>query len=362
MHRTDLEEQPMPRSITSVATVLAAVALLAPAAPARAADGIRDVPVTFDITNTADTDGRCATDMAAYRLRGTLVTPAGAHHTRAPSPRAVTVLLHGFGVPGSTFRPAAVAGYDVAAALARLGHAVVVLDQLGWGASDIPHGFFVCTGAWADHAWQVARALRSGGYTAGGARGPAFDRVALAGFSIGGGVAEIAAGRDAADALVVMASPGSSEASDELGTIALEIATPCFTGGLEKRPGAPAGYQRTFLGTHADLYVHDAEPALLAELVAHEERGPCGVGGAVAQEAVARELARRRIDVPVLVVQGAHDRLFVPGSGPRAAAAFVASPDVTYVEMAGSGHVLTIEREAPVLHGRLHAWLSDRGF
>ena len=59
---------------------------------------------------------------------------------------------------------AAAPRYDYAAALARAGHASVVIDRLGYGASGHPDGNQTCLGAQADIAHQIVGKLRSGDY------------------------------------------------------------------------------------------------------------------------------------------------------------------------------------------------------
>src|SRR5207245_2451849 len=102
----------------------------------------------------------------------------------APRSRAVTLYLHGAG--GDLFDFTQVPGYDFAAALARAGHASVVVDRLGYGQSPEPNGFASCLGAQADLAHQIVDELRAGRYRTGDGRRPAsFSSVAIGGHGPG---------------------------------------------------------------------------------------------------------------------------------------------------------------------------------
>ena len=96
--------------------------------------------------------------------------------------------------------------YDHATQMAKLGHASLTLDELGYGASGRPpDGNQTCQGAEADVTHQIVQDLRRGAYTMGTGAGVSFAKVVLAGHDVGAGVeqAEAYSYRDV-DALVVM--------------------------------------------------------------------------------------------------------------------------------------------------------------
>src|SRR5205823_12215377 len=108
---------------------------------AHAWGGIVDKAATFTVANTNTSQVPCQSDGRSYRVRGRLVAPsrlaADGHQ------QAITVYVHGSG-GGQYWHFQAVPGYDYVTELARLGHASLSLDSLGYGQSDIPDGNAVC--------------------------------------------------------------------------------------------------------------------------------------------------------------------------------------------------------------------------
>jgi pimeloyl-ACP methyl ester carboxylesterase len=155
---------------------------------------------------------------------------------------AVTVYVHGGETNGLFWHFRIRPAYDYAAEMARLGHASVVLDMLGYGASDIPNGSDVCYGSLADTVHQIIGELRTGLYDTGARPTPSFSRVALATHSGNGPTAEIEAySFDDIDALIV-AGWVDHPLSGQLAVAAARFAATCATGGEPKRPGAASGY------------------------------------------------------------------------------------------------------------------------
>jgi hypothetical protein len=130
-----------------------------PPKPARPS-GVVDLPVSFKVENVNRSKVPCLSYGREYTVRGHLVAPGSTLTSAAP--RAVTIYLHGTTVGEPTWRFKAVAGYDYAYEQARAGHASVTIDQLGYGASDIPNGNQICTGSQADIVHQIVGKLRSG--------------------------------------------------------------------------------------------------------------------------------------------------------------------------------------------------------
>src|SRR5205085_9623930 len=100
---------------------------------ADSASSASDRPAIFAVRNIDAYGGPCKADNAAYRVAGRLLMPAG------PAPKSVTVYVHGSG-GGQYWHQQALPGYDYVTEMARLGHASLSLNNLGYGASDIPPG------------------------------------------------------------------------------------------------------------------------------------------------------------------------------------------------------------------------------
>src|SRR6266576_2153667 len=98
------------------------------------AGGVVDLPVSFKVKNTNSSDMPCASDGARYTVRGHLVAPRSALDARGR--RAITVYLHGFNVGAFMWRLPGFPQLDLPAALARLGHVSLVVDELGYDRSD----------------------------------------------------------------------------------------------------------------------------------------------------------------------------------------------------------------------------------
>src|SRR4029453_3542073 len=108
-------------------------------------------PVTFEVSNVNRSILPCASDGAAYEVKGHLIGPASEVGPGATSARlAATLYLHDFSSGEFFWSFGAVPRYDYAAALARAGHVSVVVDRLGYGASGHPEGDQTCLGAQAD--------------------------------------------------------------------------------------------------------------------------------------------------------------------------------------------------------------------
>lgn len=348
----------------AVAVGLAAAAL-APAlaaGPVRAATGgVVDEPVSFAVRNINGSKVACSSDGGSYVLSGHLVGPASG--LRGPGPHAVTLYLHGLGFGQWFWSFAAVPGYDFAEAEAALGYSSVVIDRLGYGASSHPSGTAICLGSQADMAHQVIQQLRAGSYAGSQAVTPAFGKVALAGHSAGGAVAQIEAYsfRDV-DALAILgyADLGASPAA--LTTFAA-TGQVCLAGGQPAGPGQASGYAY-FGQTPQDfdsVMFHDADPAVVQAATAMRLRDPCGDTNSF-PAAIATDLAQvPSIQVPVLLVFGQNDALFPPPAESNQRALFAGSTKVQSVMLADTGHALTLERSAPSTVAAVSSWLSGLG-
>src|SRR5688500_15966813 len=160
--------------------LLALLLMLVLAPPAAAAEvDVETTPVTFEVDNINRSGFPCRSDGARYKVAGRIVGPANLPREK----RVATLYLHEYSFGGFYWNFQAVPGYDYATALARAGHASVVIDRLGYDASDHPEGLQMCLGAHADIARQIVDQLKAGG----------FERVLLAGHSVGAVAAELAA-------------------------------------------------------------------------------------------------------------------------------------------------------------------------
>jgi pimeloyl-ACP methyl ester carboxylesterase len=68
------------------------------------------------------------------------------------------------------------------------------------------------------------------------------------------------------------------------------------------------------------------------------------------------------VTVPVLLLYGSNDALFPPPAGTLQQLHFVSSHDASLIQLADTGHAVTLERSAPLLVADLSSWLAARGF
>lgn len=100
----------------------------------------------------------------------------------------------------------------------------------------------------------------------------------------------------------------------------------------------------------------------MATATARRPRDPCRDIGSAPSAIAADEMGLAKVTVPVLVVSGAEDRLFLPPTPRRQAGAFSGSRDVTAVELPRTGHAVTLGRSAPGFTRVVARWLGHRGF
>jgi pimeloyl-ACP methyl ester carboxylesterase len=327
--------------------------------------GIVELPVAFSVVNVNRSKVLCPTDGRRYTIHGHLVTPAA---TLRRADRAVTLYLHGstggewmFGEPHGT-------QFDTATQLARRGHASVVIDMLGYGASGDLAGGMVCFGGLADIAHQIVQRLRSGEYTLGPGRGVAFKRVALLGYSVGGGWAEIEAysfgGIDAL-ALLGWNDQPTGTVQEKLGP---RVAVLCAAGGETKQGDGvgPSGYVDSWSTpqTQAADVFFDPDPSAAKALLPLINRDPCGLLESVPAAYLLDHLYARAITLPVLLMEGDHDMLMGSPSGGFALQRYVlaGSREVTMRVIPRAGHHLMAEKTAPIFQAQLSDWLTAHGF
>lgn len=316
------------------------------------------VPVSFEVRNVNRSKVACASDGKTYTVRGHLVGPANALNNPKKLD-AATLYLHGlsFGEFFWNFQQAT--DYNYAEAQARRGNVSVVVDRLGYVSSDKPDGFGICVGSRADIAHQMVLALRSGGYDADGHTGPAFAKVALAGHSYGGQIAQVEAySFGDIDGLIVVGYADRVQ-SALLKSNATYAAQVCSTGGLRVGGVGPAGYAPFGPPEGALAALFNSAPQRV-QLAAKQllTIDPCG-DTASFDAATQVDLANvQRITVPVLIVAGGADKLFPPPAGPDQAALFTGSSSVTQVTLPNTAHAITFEAGHDQFVKVVDSWLN----
>jgi pimeloyl-ACP methyl ester carboxylesterase len=350
--------------------LIATLGALLPLAPARAEGDPVELAVSFEIVNQnrTPTAPLCPGDGKTYTLRGSLVGPAGVETGAVES---VTLYVHGSG-DASTWHFTALPGLDHITEMARLGHASLFVHSLGYGPSDRVDGTSVCFGTFADHTHQVIEHLRAGSYLAGGAPGPAFERVALAGHSAGGGIAELEAlSFHDVDALIISGwtdYPWPVTMADDppgpfLYSAVAGFARRCATEPESKEPGGPGGWAFLFTTrTEVEILMPNIEPAVLDAFVEAYEQDPCGWGGDFLATTAANSALSHTITVPVLLAYGDRDPVAsVPEVELQRARYALASDDVSMQIIPDMGHEIMLERPAAAFRAGLGQWLKARG-
>ncbi|MCI0634588.1 MAG: alpha/beta hydrolase [Actinobacteria bacterium] len=339
---------------------------------ARGSAGIAvvELPVAFDVINQNQSLVPCATDGRTYTVRGSLVAPAslldGEH-------RSATLYLHGGTAGESTWRFTAVAGYDFATEMAKLGRVSVVIDRLGYDSSGHPHGTETCAGGEADVYHQILGQLRSGSYSAAGGPGVAFDRLAVAGHSQGALVAEIVgySFQGLVDAIAVMGWVDAPLTSTRFTVGAVpEVMTTvgpaCLQGGEPAEsgdPGSPSGYTDVWPSSEAEArdIFRNVDPEVREAFKGLINRDACGFLQSVPLATFVNNLLVATIAAPVLLLFGDQDLMSVEDAhlhGER----FLSSKDVSVEIIEDTGHAVMLERTAAAFRARLSRWLAEHGF
>ncbi|WP_419992787.1 alpha/beta hydrolase [Streptomyces boninensis] len=292
---------------------------------------------------------------AEWTLAAELLVPAGGAST-------VQVLL-----PGLTYdrRYWTVPGeLDYSAHMLRAGHAVLLLDRLGTGASSRPDGHQVNLDSHVASIHHVVQELRTGTPA-----GRWFPRVVTIGHSYGSGLAIVEAARHRdVDAVVVTgmlhAQSGFYKKVDKVH----EFFHPAGQDPLLAGSGAPADYLTQRPGRRARMLEY--APGIDPELSDYNERikstATWGEGNSLPETYLAEY--SRAIEVPVLVVVGEHDALFAGDDiGFAAESTAVQQYEQDYYSpsaqleahvIPGCGHSLNLHRDAPRCYALTRAWLA----
>lgn len=325
--------------------------------------GVSSIPISFTVRNIDRSKVTCPADGRTYTERGDLVTPTGSLAGSA-RPDGVTLYLHGLGL-GEFFwnfsSTGDVGGYNYARSMARAGQTSVILDRLGYGQSDKPPGSQICFGSQADIAHQEIQDLRDGHYVLGGgypARG--YGKVVLAGHSVGGLITQIEA-YSFADANAYINMDWS-----DTGMSALEMADAnqwtlaCALGGTHVTGSTgPTGYAPYATAAMVPAtFFYRANPAIVRFVLAKMVRDPCGDASSIMAGVAADQAYLGQVHQPVLVLFGSKDALFPPPDGSRQAAMFTGSTSVTYDQVSGAAHAITLEPERNTVVRDVSFWLN----
>jgi pimeloyl-ACP methyl ester carboxylesterase len=126
-------------------------------------------------------------------------------------------------------------------------------------------------------------------------------------------------------------------------------------------PVSPSGYA-LIEGTDAEAaadFFHDADPAVVADVVGHRPADSCGGIMNAGQAAGLDVLEVGSVTVPVLTVAGEQDAFF-PNAGPEAQL-FTSSSNVDTASLPDTGHALTLGRTAPAFRAAMESWLARNG-
>lgn len=331
---------------------------------------IVDVLVAFGVRNSNDSGVPCASDQAPYTVRGRLVAPRSA--LEAPRPRAVTVYLHGFNVGAFMWQVPGFPELDHPLAMAKRGHASVVVDRLGYDASDHPHGWLTCLGAQADVTRQLVDALRGGEYAVEDGKRVAFQKVVLAGHDSGATIADIVAYSypGAIDGLVHFnwADQGFSETAQNG---YFELLPECAAGGKKAEQGPPArddpaggplGYAQFLTDEQIRERQFNTDPEVIARLMRLWNRIPCGEMVPVPEVAQVNIQRLPQIRIPVLYGYAEHEFVWTEEGLVQQAGHYRNSPDLTTVVIQDAGHFPTFSRVAESFRAAISNWLRTRGF
>ncbi len=336
-------------ALFSVAGMPAGVSSVGASSKSPTDAGVKTTEVEFTVKNVNRSKLQCPSDGGTYKVVGTLVTPA-------KLPDSITLWIHNSIGNRNTFL-VPIRDYNFAKEMAKLGHASLAIDQLGYGKSDRPpNGHLVCPGSEADVMYQVMEHLRTGDY--GGERHPSFSKVAVGGFSIGAWQAElIGVSFPNVDAIIPiggMSAVVHPEAGQEVGT---SVARDC---GRQSYLKIFPAERRTHWALHGPNTEDD-----VAEWWAQNGYGeePCGIWEHIAASTAVVDAAgpTARPDLPVLVVIGEKDLILPPPNGHLQVARFTNTTDVSLLTMPDSGHAVMLERTAPMFRQQLHLWMVQRG-
>ncbi len=316
--------------------------------------------VSFEVQNVNRSKIPCEADGQTYTVRGSITGPREA----LEDPQAVTLFLHGLSY-GEFFgnfdeQP----GYNFAEKQAAAGHVTVTVDRLGYDSSDKPDGTGICFGSRADVAHQIVTQLRSGDYQADDAAGgPAFEKVVLAGHSVGGIIAQAEAySFGDIDGLMVLSYSDTTVSPAAMGALETAIAA-CEAGGStsEGDPGSPGyvffGAETPEMFIKAHFFTDNAEPAVVDATAALRNMDPCGDITSYKAAVDTNNENVGSITTPTLVLIGGEDAIY-PIQAEEQAALLTGVEDITSVTIPDTGHALTLHKSKDQFSAEVSAWLE----
>lgn len=284
-----------------------------------------------------------------YTVRGTLVRPDGC---------TSSVLLAEHGLSYGRWAwdfPLDPGTYSMAQGLAERGHALLAIDELGYGASDHPNGYTLTVQAYAAITDEIVQQLRSGSYYSPDGGVPAFSRVGLIGHSAGSEIVELAAGgfRDA-DAVIV-----TGYEHTPTGVSQDWLAREWIPGDNARAAQGDYEYFETDARTRAaDMYTAaGADPAVIAQDNRLANLTPSGEVYSIGLQPSRSVIGS--ITAPLLVILAADDAIFPPSGADAEMSLFAAAADRTLDVVGGTGHVLTLHRSAPMTTAIVASWLEN---
>lgn len=314
---------------------------------------VSSVPVAFAVKNTNTTTAPgCAVDGATYTVRGHLTAPVRRRGA------GVTLYLHGLGLGEWLWNFQPVRSANFVRGMARMGHASVTVDRLGYGASDRPpDGRSVCIGSQADVAHQIVGHLKAGSYTVQGRTARRFRRVGLVGHSAAGqiSITEAYTFRDLR-ALVVVGFSYSNlpRGNDEFGFQRIA----CDKGGDPVQGVTNYGFfGRTDAGFRSTMF-HSAPKAVRDAAVKLHYPDPCGDNYSLIDTIQKQAANAGRVRVPVLVACGRNDVLYAPFGCEAQAERFRRG---RVLILRNTGHGVPLERGAKTFRTRLSRFLGRYG-
>jgi pimeloyl-ACP methyl ester carboxylesterase len=334
-----------------VAGILTASLFSAPAATA-ASSNIVELPISFKVKNTNNTDVHCQSDGKDYTVRGVVVGPKNA----IQAADAATLYLHAVTWTSDYFN-LNIPGHNYAQEMAKKGHVSIAVDRLGYGNSDKPAGDGTCFGSAADVAHQMVDALKSGSYTLTGAKAASYKKVFISGSSVGGLIANIVAYTFHDVDGVYNQSWGDFAAGPYAGYEAVDANERCYKGG---DPNGRPGYA-TFAGASRDMFYFHSATQDVRDKTPPEREDPCGEIKSLPFGIGADMQHLGEINVPVLQTFGDADPVFPPPAAQGMQFRYYGSPEVTTVMLANASHYPILETAFPDMVAAADAWLSKYG-
>jgi hypothetical protein len=350
---------------TAAALGVAAPGLASAAQPATQAGGVTQVPVSFQVKNTNQSQAPCLTtgDGKTYTVHGHLTEPTSARGKNVP----VMLYNHGHGTGEwfwnwkNTSSP-----YNYAGQMAKQGFASVTVDKLGYGSSGKPPGDDVCYGTEATVTHEIIQDLRHGNYTTGSGSPVSFDKVGLAGAakSAFDAEAEEYSFHDV-DGLMLFGFVDGPVSPALLGNYGINFVN-CAVNPLHQGGSGGYGYRERTGSQYAKDDFYDASPKVIKHATAMRTKDPCGYDFSAPLTLLSnnfRELLTPDADTPLLSVTPDHDGDVISPLTPSYKNLELARVhDKTVDTINDTGTFFTLGHSAPRFRSLVGSWLDGHGF